>query len=236
MMTKRPFLCGIEGKLVVQLPLAWLALCLGLAGAIPAWADDTRDQQIAAIQARRDDAIARVKEIINQPVTQLPRTPEMTDVTTYPYWFHDGASVPNYDTVDVRATQDFHYDNHQYAASDLNPGVVFIGRELEFNAMTKYFHTNRSLPKKRLTEAEMLNINEYYRDIGYCDHQLVQLQFSPPAAASQEAAAVAPGPETPLNQARQLLATHKPGLAGIGAVLLAGLWYLRRHRHAANSQ
>jgi hypothetical protein len=43
---------------------------------------------------------------------------------------------------------------------------MFIGRELEFNPMTKYFHTDRTLPKKRLSEAEMLEINRLYRVIG----------------------------------------------------------------------
>jgi len=224
-------------RLVVRFPLALLVLCLGLAGASLSLADGTNDPQIAAIQARRDDAIARVKEIINQPVTQLPRTSDMTDVGEYPYWFHDGATRPDFNNVDIRTTQEFHYDDHQYAASALNPGVVFIGHELEFNAMTKYFYTNRSLPKKRLTEAEMLNINQYYRDIGYCEHQLAVLQLPALIAANQESAAAAvaaSGPETPLDEARQLAATHKPVVAGIGVGLVAGLWYLRRRRQAAN--
>jgi len=43
-----------------------------------------------------------------------------------------------------------------YVTSDLNPGVVFVGSEIEFNPMTKFFYIDRSLPKKKLTEAEML--------------------------------------------------------------------------------
>jgi len=198
-------------RLVVRFPLALLVLCLGLAGASLSLADGTNDPQIAAIQARRDDAIARVKEIINQPVTQLPRTSDMTDVGEYPYWFHDGATRPDFNNVDIRTTQEFHYDDHQYAASALNPGVVFIGHELEFN--------------------------QYYRDIGYCEHQLAVLQLPALIAANQESAAAAvaaSGPETPLDEARQLAATHKPVVAGIGVGLVAGLWYLRRRRQAAN--
>jgi hypothetical protein len=43
---------------------------------------------------------------------------------------------------------------------------MFLGKELEFNAMTKYFYVDRSLPKKRLSEAEMIEINSLYRIIG----------------------------------------------------------------------
>ena len=42
--------------------------------------------------------------------------------------------------------------------------------------MTKYFYTDRSVPKKKLTETEMLEINRLYRIIGRCEQQLVQLQ------------------------------------------------------------
>ena len=65
---------------------------------------------------------------------------------------------PNFDTVDVRATQGCQYDRDPYVTSDLNPGVAFPGSEVEFNSMTKYFYVDRSLPKKKLTEGEMLDI------------------------------------------------------------------------------
>jgi hypothetical protein len=41
--------------------------------------------------------------------------------------------------------------------------------------MTKYFITDRSVPKKKLTEAEMLEINRLYRIIGHCNQQLDEL-------------------------------------------------------------
>ena len=43
---------------------------------------------------------------------------------------------------------------------------MFRGSDLEFNPMTKYFYTDRSLPKKKLQEYEMLEINRFYRIIG----------------------------------------------------------------------
>jgi hypothetical protein len=38
--------------------------------------------------------------------------------------------------------------------------------------MTKFFYVDRSVPKKKLTEDEMLEINRLYRIIGQCEIQL----------------------------------------------------------------
>jgi hypothetical protein len=56
---------------------------------------------------------------------------------------------------------------------------MFRGSDLEFNAMTKLFYTNRDIPKKRLTEAEMVQINSLYRTIGQCQAGIEQLQPHP---------------------------------------------------------
>jgi hypothetical protein len=121
-----------------------------------------------------DDAISRVQEIVNQPVKRLARTPNMRVGTFSPGWFHPGADKPDFNTVDVRATQELPYDQFEYVTSDLNPGVVFPGHELEFNPMTKYFYTDRTVPKKKLTGAEMLEINRLYRIIGHDEEQLAR--------------------------------------------------------------
>ena len=42
--------------------------------------------------------------------------------------------------------------------------------------MTKLFYTNRSLPKHRLTEAQMVEVNRLYRIIGHCQDELNRLQ------------------------------------------------------------
>lgn len=119
------------------------------------------------------DAIERVKRIVNQPVRALTRTPDMEVSTSSPGWFHQGAAKPDFATVDVRATQDTSkFAPRVYITSDLNPGVAFAGSEVEFNSMTKYFYVDRSLPKKKLTEAEMLEINRLYRIIGECEEKL----------------------------------------------------------------
>ncbi len=123
-------------------------------------------------QSVLDIAVGRVKEIVNQPVRQVPETSDTRDVGYYPDgWFHRGAITPDFKNVDVRATQDFVY-HKTYVSSSLTPGVVFFGNELEFNGMTKYFYVDRSLPKKRLTQDEMLEINRMYRLIGECQDVL----------------------------------------------------------------
>jgi hypothetical protein len=139
-------------------------------------------QSAAAVQAQRvtieaemNQAIEKVRFIINQPVTPILQTDNM-DVSIYgPGWFHDGASKPNFNVVDVRKTQDLSYSQHEYVTSDLNPGIVFRGSEVEFNGVLKYFYTDRHLPKKRLTEEEMLEINRLYRIIGHCEGELAKL-------------------------------------------------------------
>jgi hypothetical protein len=128
----------------------------------------------AAVKTELNNAVLRVEQIVNQPVTQLALTPEMSVSTYSPGWFHPGAERPDFKTVDIRATQDLNYAKNQYVTSDLNPGVVFLGQELEFNSKTKYFYTNRSLPKKKLTEAEMLEINRLYRVIARDEDELSQ--------------------------------------------------------------
>ena len=117
-----------------------------------------------------DAATERVKAIINQPVTTYPLTGVTGDTGTYDTWFHPGAIKPDFDTVDVRKTQETtNYERFDYVTSKLNPGVAFPAKGVEFNSMTKYFYTDRSLPKKKLTEAEMLEINRLYRIIGQCE-------------------------------------------------------------------
>ena len=123
-----------------------------------------------------NQAMDKVREIVNQPVTPLARTPEMVVSTYRPGWFHQGATKPHFSSVDVRGTQDTQYGKHEFVTSDLNPGFAWFGSQVEFNSMTKYFYTDYSLPKKKLTEGEMLEINELYRIIGRCEQELVDLQ------------------------------------------------------------
>lgn len=134
----------------------------------------------ADLKAELADAIARVKEIINQPVEGLPRKPGMTVATASPDWFRPGAAKPDFNRVDIRNTQQFPYEKFQYVSSDPNPNIVYSGPELEYNPMTKYFYTDRSVPKKKLNESEMLEINRLYRLIGQDQDRLAQWQTDDP--------------------------------------------------------
>lgn len=134
-------------------------------------------ESASTLEHQRQSAINRVKSIVNQPVKGVRRTDKMHVFTYGPGWFHDGALTPDFNTVDVRKTQEQSYDQSEYVASDLNPDLVFVGRELEFNPMTKYFYVDRTVPKKKLTEAEMVELNRLYRIIGRCDAQLKALEI-----------------------------------------------------------
>jgi hypothetical protein len=162
-----------------------------------------------------EDAIARVRAIVNQPVTRLALTPGMEVATFRPGWFHDGAAKPDFANVDVRATQEKTYDQHPYVTSDLNPGVAFRGQELEFNSMTKYFYTDRTVPKKKLSEAQMLEINRLYRIIASCEQKL-----DPPPKPEPTQEDSTPGNSTPGNAIRAYVTEHRPVVVGGGAALL----------------
>ena len=114
----------------------------------------------------------KVVEIVNQPITHLPRSGSFTVFS--PGWFHAGATKPDFNNVDIRTTQERLYEGH--VTSDLNPTEMFIGSELEFNAMTKYFYTDQTLPKKRLSDTEMVEINGLYRVIGH-DEQAALMRW-----------------------------------------------------------
>jgi len=119
----------------------------------------------ASMEAGWNETVFRIQKIVNQPVRSQLRTSNMA-VATYEGWFHPGAIKPDFNHVNVRTTQERNYDKHQYVASDFSPNIVYVGSDLEFNSMTKYFYTDRSVPKKKLTESEMVEINRLYRILG----------------------------------------------------------------------
>lgn len=140
---------------------------------------------IAALQLQLTNAWHQVEAIVNQPVTAYQRDPNYRLSISRPGWFHPGAITPDFNNVDVRKSQQLIY-TEPWVSSDITPTMMFRGSDLEFNAMTKLFYTNRDLPKKRLTEAEMLQINSLYRIIGRSQAAIQQLE---PAPATEPAAA-----------------------------------------------
>lgn len=193
---------------------------------------NTNEQQIAAVKAQMNAAILRVRQIVNQPVTELRRRPGMQVGRYSPGWFHPGAAIPDFLTVDVRKTQEFPYSKFQYVTSDLNPGVVFLASELEFNPNTKYFYTDRSVPKRRLTEAEMLEINQLYRVIGHCEHRLFNLErpIDRESLKESQRSDGTPQPQPMLAVIHRWVFMHKPAALGIIAGLLVTLILLRTLR------
>lgn len=144
------------------------------------------EQQIAVLKKIENDAISKVENLVNQPPPQVPRAPDLRITNWGPIWFHPGAGKPDFDNVDIRTTQELPYLKYDYVTSDFTPDIAFVGNELEFNSATKFFYTDRTIPKKRLTEPEMIQINNLYRVIGRCERELLrlegpasQLQFAP---------------------------------------------------------
>jgi hypothetical protein len=80
--------------------------------------------------------------------------------------------------------------------------------------MTKYFYTDRFLPKMKLTEDEMVEINQLYRIIGQCTDRLADLT----------------NPDPPLLRIQKWVIAHKPATVGILAGLLVVLMLVRRLR------
>jgi hypothetical protein len=173
-----------------------------------------------------DEAILKVQAIVNQSVTHLKRTPDMRVSTYSPGWFHPGAIKPDFNTVDVRTTQHLDYDSSPYVTSDLNPDEAFIGPELEFNPMTKYFYTDRSVPKKKLTETEMLEINRLYRIIGRCEQKLNE-------SGNLESLIDSENSDSWLTSVRQLAVQHKAVIITLIVALLGTLFIIRKRRAMA---
>jgi hypothetical protein len=206
---KRPFQSGFIHHLFHT---ASLLLLLNICGALPACAE-SREDQIAALQKEKNEAIFKVEDIVNQPVTHLKRTPDMV-VKNFTDWGKYDVVTPDFDNVDIRATQQQMFDGYQYVTCDLNPGEVFIGNELEFNELTKYFYNDFMVPKKKLTEAEMLEINRLCRIIGRCNRQLDELQ----------------NPEPPLARISQIITEHKAIVITLVTVLFLALCFMRRRQ------
>ncbi|HSY43463.1 MAG TPA: hypothetical protein VK811_06095 [Candidatus Acidoferrum sp.] len=146
--------------------------------------------QVAALQLQLTNAWHQVEGIVCKPPPAYSREPGYHVAVYGPGgWFHPGASMPDFNNVDVRQSQEFPYASHPWVTSDASPTMMFHGSDLEFNAMIKLFYTNRSLPKRKLSEAEMLQINSLYRTIGHCQTEIAQLQPPPEAAANTDSGA-----------------------------------------------
>ncbi len=138
--------------------------------------DLTVSEQIAGEKDEMNRAIESVKSIVNQPVLTMPVAEGMNVTHWSDTWFHPGATVPNYEKADITKTQELPYSHYEYVTSKLHPDVAYLGSDLEFNSLTKYFYTDLTVPKKRLTQSEMAKINRLYRIIARCQSDISRLQ------------------------------------------------------------
>lgn len=132
--------------------------------------------QVAADTLEMNRAVDRVKEIVNRPAPFVAPQDGMKITWWDGSWFHPGADTPDYLTVDISKTRENPYQGYDYVGTNLHPDMVFAGRDLEFNSKTKLYYADRSLPKRKLTRAEMAEINRLYRVIGRCRADLARLQ------------------------------------------------------------
>lgn len=214
-------------RVYVVLFLLLVGICPALRAqqASPETGTNSVAEQIAAFQLQLTNAWQRVLAIVNQPVTAYRLAPGY-HVSVYPGWFHSGAIIPDFEHVDVRKTQELVYTN-EYVTSTLNPGLMFRGSDLEFNPNTKYFYRNTSFPKHRLSEKEMLEINQLYRVIGRCRHQIMVLQDSVrvKAAESADAGTGAEASDSPKQSFESIRRIPRQtrilyGSIGIGALII----------------
>ena len=131
-------------------------------------ANATPDRLAAAIQAqgtaaRREleAAMGRVRGIVNQTPPTVPRPP--LGAESYHYGFHPGALTPDFAHADLYSTRELWKGD--YVNMDTAPGVFYRSADCEFNPQTKFFYTNRDVPKKKLTDAEIAEVVRLYRAI-----------------------------------------------------------------------
>jgi hypothetical protein len=166
---------GVVVSVRVQVPAKASAAPKPTPTQTPAAAAAQAAERIPALKQELDAAVARVIEIVNQPVPFVQRT---RDMDVWGMLFHDGATRPDFASVDVRATQEEPPTRgHEYTIFDAHPDIAWHTSDIEFNSMTKYFYQDRTVAKKRLTEEEMLEINKLYRVIAHCELRLGQLGY-----------------------------------------------------------
>jgi hypothetical protein len=92
-----------------------------------------------------------------------------------PHWFGPDAIKPDFLNTDVTKTQEFPYAVFDFVSSDLNRAVAYRASNTESNWMTRFFYTDLSVPKKKLNDDEMQEINHLYRLIATNEMQLEKL-------------------------------------------------------------
>ena len=119
-------------------------------------------QQGRAAQSEYDLTTRQVQAIVNQtPPTVVPPRG-----STEVYWslYDPGAIKPDFNVADVVTGREAAKGDYTYMK--VRPGVFYRSTDCEFNPQTKFFYTDRSVPKKKLTDAENQEIVRLYRTLG----------------------------------------------------------------------
>ena len=82
----------------------------------------------------------------------------------YRYNYDPGAIKPDFNVADVVTGREAW--NGDYVYMGTRPGVFYRSADCEFNPQTKFFITDRNVPKKKLTDAENAEIVRLYRILG----------------------------------------------------------------------
>jgi hypothetical protein len=139
-------------------------------------------EQWAFLNREYAAALKRATEIINQEVPGVPVTAGMKlgDWRDGP-WFHPGATTPDFLNVDIRPTQEnTNYAAYDYITSDFHKGIAYPADQVAFNPNTKLLYLDRTTPKKKLTEVEMIEVNALFHVMGKCAAMMQSLGQAPP--------------------------------------------------------
>jgi hypothetical protein len=122
-------------------------------------------------EARRklETALASAREIINQPVQGTPVTPQMLKQSAEQHlagWDYLPAQTPNFIDAHIEDTQWLDTLGADWVTCNLTPGLAFRAKDLETNVQTRFFYTDLTLPKKRLSAEEMAQLDVIYHQIG----------------------------------------------------------------------
>ena len=146
----------LKDNIVVAIKATPQEPTLTVAKPAPLFRQSAPEANIVAVKQQLDATVRRIVEIVNQDVPAYKR---QSGMRLFECYYHDGATRPDFGNVDVRATRETPYNSYEYILWKGREDVVWSTKDLEFNPMTKYFYVDRSVPKKKLTDSEMEEIN-----------------------------------------------------------------------------
>ncbi len=133
-----------------------------------------------AARAEFDKTTRQVQGIVNQTPPIVVPPPGSTEV--YKYGYHPGASKPDYNNDNLIGTREIW--KGEYAYIDGVPGVFYRSADCEFNPQTKYFYLSRTVPKKRLSDAEYKELTRLYHLLG--QQEKAMADAPPPAEEAKQ--------------------------------------------------